>query len=105
MQDSSLKVTDEQSAAVQKTPHRVSLDQIETSIDEVEYVRSNVAPQLTLALVKFKNGYVQVGQSAPADPANFNEDLGKTFAYEDAIRKAWPLFGFALCDKLANKGD
>lgn len=98
---SSLQVTDEQSAAVQKTPNRVSLDQIESSVQSTEYYNPPSASQMTLAIVKFNNGYVVIGESAPADPANFNAELGQKFARENAIRKAWPLFGFALCDKLA----
>lgn len=98
---SSLKVTDEQSAAVQKTPNRVTLEQLESAIEQVEYLNPELAPQFTLAIIKMKNGYVVIGESAPADPANFNAELGKKFAYENAVRKIWPLMGFALCEKLA----
>jgi hypothetical protein len=101
---SSLEVSDEQSAAVQKTPNRVTLETLEASIERVEYIRPEMAPQFTLAIVKMKNGYIVTGESAPADPANFNEALGQKFAYEAAVRKIWPLMGFALCEKLANGG-
>lgn len=99
---SSLQITDEQSAAVQKTPNRVSLELLESAIETVEYINPDIAPQFTLAIVKMKNGYVVTGESAPADPANFNADLGKQFAFENAKRKIWPLMGFALCEKLAS---
>lgn len=101
MTQSSLEVTDAQSAAVQKTPNRVTLENLEASIESVEYVRPDCAPQFTLAIVKMKNGYVVTGESAPADPANFNQELGEKFALENAKRKIWPLMGFALCEKLA----
>lgn len=101
MDNSSLKVTDEQSAAVQKTPNRVSLADVEGKVSDIEYINPASSPQLTIAVVKLNNGYVVLGESAPADPANFNADLGKKFAYENAIRKVWPLMGFALCEKLA----
>lgn len=97
----SLEVTDQESAAVQKTPHRISLEQIKDSIETVEYIYPECKPELTIAVIKFKNGFIQTGQSAPADPNNYNEELGRKFAYEDAIRKVWPLFGFALCEILA----
>ncbi len=101
MEKSSLQVTDEQSKAVQKTPNRVALSDLESAIETVEYHRPECAPQFTLAIVKMKNGFVVVGESAPADPVNFNDDLGKQFALENAKRKIWPLMGFALCEKLA----
>lgn len=98
---SSLEVTDEQSAAVQKTPNRVTLESIKDKIAEVEYVRPAMAPQFTLAIVKMSNGFVVTGESAPADPANFNKELGEKFALENAIRKIWPLEGYRLCNDLA----
>lgn len=97
---SSLEITDLQSKQVQKTPNRVSLDQIEGSIEAIEYIYPGCKPELTIAVIKFNNGYVQTGQSAPADPDNFNKELGRKYAYEDAIRKVWPLFGFALCESI-----
>ena len=103
MEESSLSVTDKQSAAVQKTENRVTLESMEKAVESVEYFNPKTAPQMTVAFVKFNNGYVVIGESAPADPANFNEELGKKFAREGALRKAWPLFGFALCNAIAEK--
>lgn len=85
-------------AAAGATAPRVSLSDIEAAIDMVDYQRWG---PLTLAFVKMKNGFVVVGKSAPASPENFNEDKGKEFAYEDAVRQLWPLMGFALREKLA----
>jgi len=48
-----------------------------------------------------ENGYAVVGKSAPADAENFDEDLGKKFAKEDAIRQLWALEGYALREKLS----
>lgn len=98
---SSLEVTDSEAATVQKTGNRVTLASINEKVETVEYVNPKLAPHFTLAIVKLKNGYVVTGQSAPADPANYNEELGKKFAFEDAVRRVWPLEGYALCEKLA----
>jgi hypothetical protein len=57
---------------------------------------------MTLCFLTMKNGFVVVGKSAPASPENFDEEKGKTFAREDAIRQLWPLMGFSLRDRLAN---
>lgn len=56
---------------------------------------------LTLCFVVMKNGFTVIGKSAPASAENFNPDLGRKFAYEDAIRQLWPLMGYALRDRLA----
>lgn len=57
---------------------------------------------LSLCILVMKNGFSVVGKSAPASPENFNADLGRRFAYEDAIRQLWPLEGYALREKLAD---
>jgi hypothetical protein len=99
---SSLQNSDDAAKAVQKTPNRVSLEDLQNSIDGVEYIHPQLAPIMTIAVVSMKNGYVVVGKSAPADPDNFNAELGKKFALEDAQRQMWPLLGYALRDKLHN---
>ncbi len=43
-----------------------------------------------------QNGFTIIGKSAPASPENYDADLGKRLAYEDAVRQAWPLEGYAL---------
>lgn len=57
---------------------------------------------MTLAFVTMHNGFVVVGKSAPASPENFDEEKGKLFAYEDAIRQLWPLEGYLLREQLGN---
>lgn len=100
MSKSSLEITDAESAAVQKTAHRVTLQDLEDQIESVDYINPEAAPQMTIAVMKMKNGYVVLGQSAPADPENFNAELGQKFAREDAVRKVWPLLGFVMCDRV-----
>ena len=60
---------------------------------------------LTICLLTMKNGFTIVGKSAPADPANFNADLGAKLAYEDAVRQVWPLMGYELKSKLAAQSE
>lgn len=55
---------------------------------------------LSVCLLVMRNGFTVIGKSAPASPANFNAELGRKFAYEDAVRQLWPLMGFALRDRL-----
>lgn len=105
----SIDVTDGQAAAVAKTDSRVTLAQINDAIDTEYTFTLNSAvgalhPALatfTMCVIVMKNGFVVTGESAPADPANFNADLGAKFARETAIRKLWPLMGFVLRDRIA----
>lgn len=98
----SLKIADAAAAAVQKTPNRVTLDSIIEKIEAEEYLHPEVIPHLTICVIRLKNGFSLVGKSAPADPENFNPELGRQFAREDAIRQIWPLEGYALRERLTD---
>lgn len=97
----SLEEDEAAAAAVQKTPNRVTLASIRGGIESVEYVHPKGHPHVTVAFVTMGNGFLVIGMSAPADPGNFDAEMGKQFANEDAIRKIWPLEGYLLRDKLA----
>lgn len=56
---------------------------------------------LTICLLVTHNGFTLIGKSAPASPDNFDPELGRKLAYEDAVRQLWPLMGYALREKLA----
>lgn len=56
---------------------------------------------LTVCILVMKNGFSIIGKSAPASPENFNAELGRKLAYEDAIRQLWPLEGYLLRSELA----
>lgn len=59
---------------------------------------------LSVCILVMQNGFTVIGKSAPASAENFDAELGRRFAYEDAIRQLWPLMGFALRDRLARFG-
>lgn len=111
---SSLKATDEASLAVVKSPStRVSLADIEANIaveygNTAEALLQGVGPGhdslklLTIWIIVLKNGFTVIGKSAPADAQNFDAELGRRFAREDAVRQIWPLMGYALREKLAS---
>lgn len=97
---SSIQMTDEISKAVQKTPNRVSLEFLESRIEDKQFFRPDFLPTMTICVLKHVNGFVVVGSAAPADPKNFDPQVGEKFAYEDAVRKLWPLEGFALRERM-----
>jgi Phage protein (N4 Gp49/phage Sf6 gene 66) family len=109
---STLQEGDQAAAAVAKAP-RVALADIEAAIAErydstADRIvdRGPINPDLkilSICILVMRNGWIAIGKSAPASPENFNAELGRKFAYEDAIRQLWPLMGYALRDRLAAK--
>lgn len=57
----------------------------------------------TVCLLTLKNGYTVCGESACASPENFNAEIGRKIARENARNKIWALEGYALRNKLANQ--
>ncbi|RWG44142.1 MAG: hypothetical protein EOQ62_21655 [Mesorhizobium sp.] len=97
----SLETSDAEAAAVQKTANRVTLDSLRAKIAAEEIVNPMFAGHVTVVIAKLENGFVLIGKSAPADPANFDAELGLKLAREDVIRQMWPLEGYALRERLA----
>lgn len=60
---------------------------------------------LTFCTLVLTNGFTVVGQSACADPANYNREIGERIAKADAINKIWPLLGFQLREDMARDQD
>lgn len=62
------------------------------------------APQslglLTFCVLVLRNGFTVTGESACASPENFDAEIGKKIARENAVQKIWPLMGYALKQSL-----
>ncbi len=56
---------------------------------------------VTFCVLALKNGFTVTGESACASPANFNAEIGRKIARENAVAKVWPLMGYELRTKLA----
>jgi len=80
-----------------KTAPRVTKESIEAKIAAIDYFNHEV---LTICVITMKSGYKQVGKAAPASPVNFDEEVGRRYAYEDAFKGLWHLEGYLLCEKL-----
>lgn len=100
---SSNDLADQAAAAVQKTPNRVSIESIRAKFLRAEYIHPEIAPHMTICIIEMDNGFFLVGKSTPADPANFNAELGAKFAAEDAERHAWPLEAYLLREKMTTR--
>lgn len=56
---------------------------------------------LTFCVIVLRNGFTVTGESACASPENFNEEIGRKVARENAVGKIWPLMGYQLRTQLA----
>lgn len=56
---------------------------------------------LTFCVLVLKNGFTVTGESACASPENFNAEIGRKIARQNAASKAWPLLGYELRTTLA----
>lgn len=87
-------------AAEGATGKRVTLDSMRALIKHVDFWWPENSPTTTVCAATTKTGYTIIGKSGCADPANFDKDKGKYFAYEDVIRQMWPLEGYKLADEI-----
>ena len=56
---------------------------------------------LTFCVLILRNGFTVTGESACASPENFDAEVGRKVARQNAINKVWPLMGYELRTKLA----
>lgn len=77
------------------TPERI--DEVIVSTDFYVFPGTT----LTVCCLTLANGYTVIGESACASPENFNAELGKRIARDNARQKIWALEGYALRERLA----
>ncbi len=51
---------------------------------------------LTFCVLVLRNGFTVTGESACASPENFDAEVGRKIARENAVNKIWPLEGYLL---------
>ena len=73
---------------------------IDACIREINFYRFPETT-LTVCALTLRNGFHVVGESASASPENFDADIGKNIAFDNARSKIWQLEGYALRSKLA----
>lgn len=55
---------------------------------------------LTFCVLVLENGFTVTGESACASPENFDAELGRKIARQNAVNKIWPLEGYLLKNKI-----
>lgn len=77
---------------------RVTKEYMDSRIRRIEFF-SIPNSTVTICSITLDNNYSVRGESACVDPANFNAQIGKKIAYDNAYKELWPLFGFLLAEK------
>ncbi|MDW0360827.1 Gp49 family protein [Halomonas venusta] len=103
-----------------KTAPRITPDDIKANIDSEHYFtaldgvdgryRGGIEAQgvanapelslLTFCVLVLKNGFTVTGESACASPENFDAEIGRKIARQNAEQKIWPLMGYHLKQQL-----
>lgn len=80
--------------------NRVTSEDVDAAIVGTEYLTPHSATHVTIAVTRLQNGYIVVGTSAPSDPSNYDENVGRRMALQDCMRQIWPLLGFQIRERL-----
>ena len=67
----------------------------------VQKVKLTELNLLTFCVLVLKNGFTVTGESACASPENFDPEIGRKIARQNAVAKVWPLMGYELRSKLS----
>lgn len=89
------EIQDKGLTAPRVTPQRVD----EVIVGEDYHVFPGTT--LTVCCLTLANGFTVTGESACASPENFDTELGRKIARDNAKQKIWALEGYALRDRLA----
>lgn len=94
--------TERQIAELGKTAPRITPDMIDAQIaSEAYYVFPGTT--LTVCCLYLKNGFNVTGESAAASPENFDENIGKRLARDQARNKIWAFEGYSLRNYLSGR--
>ena len=55
----------------------------------------------TVCCLTLRNGFTVIGESACASPGNFDAEIGRRIARENAKQKIWALEGYRLRERLS----
>ena len=69
---------------------------------DFECERGDPLTLLTFCVIELRNGFTVMGESACASPENFNAEIGRKIARQNAVAKIWPLMGYELRSLIAS---
>lgn len=82
------------------TAPRVTPEVIESKIKSEQYHVFD-GTTFTACLLTLENGFTVLGESACASPENFDAEIGRKIARDNAKNKIWALEGYLLKEKLS----
>jgi len=85
------------------TAPRLTPADIEATIASEQYYRFP-GTTVTMCCLTLQNGYNTTGESACISSDNFDEEIGKQVARENAYQKIWVLEGYLLKQELLVEG-
>jgi hypothetical protein len=71
-----------------------------TSKDLGDQAEKRPMDLLTFCVLVLRNGFTVTGESACASPENFDAQIGRKIARQNAVQKIWPLMGYQLREEL-----
>lgn len=81
------------------TAPRLTPQDIEIAVAGEEY--AVFSGRLTVCVLTLQNGFLVTGESSCVSAENFDAELGKKIARDNAKNKVWELEGYALRQRLA----
>jgi len=88
------EILDKGLTAPRLTPARIDA----LIVNEQYHVFDDTA--VTVCCLTLENGFNVVGESAPVSPTNFDSELGRKIAHQNARDKIWALEGYRLKQRL-----
>lgn len=81
---------------------KITRSDIEARIANIEFTAIDLT---TICTLTFDNGFTVRGEGSCVNPENYDVEIGQHFAYEDAIKKSWPFFGWNLAESQWKLGE
>ena len=72
---------------------KLTTEYLNSLVDNAEYVHQGL---LTICTITLKNSFQLVGTSACVSKDNYDVQIGRNIAYENAFNKLWELEGYLL---------
>lgn len=92
---------------------RITMDDVENHIAQEYYftgedgvvgagkqIPSEALTLLTFCVLVLRNGFTVTGESACVSAANFDAEIGRRIARQNAVQKMWSLMGYHLKQRL-----
>ena len=94
----SMSLDEAEAVVATKTMPKVTAELIKGKINVVDYTSHG---HTTVCFVTMRNGFKFVGTSTPVSPANYDPEVGKRHAFDNAFRQIWTHEGYLLRERLA----